>query len=335
MAYAVSATHGNQYKLGNDMARGISEAEYEQIRQKASRSVRFSDSRPTAYNRRPRAKSKTRRAKTSTGFKEVLPVLGVAALVALMGAYLAGRARTLGDSQNAQYGSDVASVINQIIPIPGLGEIASFVGGLFGPSTSYTPGGETYCQASDEMHSGYYSMMNLVNQVREQMGLQPAPLLDWVGPGTATPNYSGNVCNHNAALVGPYFAKLLQNPALASQTSCAQKQTMESNGTFDAAIAMQNQLISHLQYTLYSLESGVLVASNGRIVSPDDVSASGPGAGCYDPCLASIAQDANSTAIAAQSGASASFSGMTQNEWIVLGGIGVLGLIVLTKKLRG
>jgi hypothetical protein len=343
MAHALSATHGNKYKLGNYMARGITEAEYETLRRKASPSVRFSDAPPQRVPRR-KAAQRTSRRKTDAGFKEVLPVIGVAALVALMGAFLAGRASAaLGDSQDAAYGSDVGTIINTIIPIPGIGEVASFVGGLFGPSTSYTPGGETYCQASDEMHAGYYNMMTLVNEIREKMGLPDAPLLDFVGPGTATPSYSGNVCSHNAAIVGPYFAKLLQNPALASQTSCAQKQTMEANGTFDAAIAMQNQLISHLTYTLYSLESGVLVPSGGRLLLASG-QAMDCSTGCYSSCLISPpAQDANSTAAGGQTicpaatAPSCGFSlfGLTQTETIAVAGLGVLGILILVKKMRG
>jgi hypothetical protein len=169
-----------------------------------------------------------------------------------------------------EIGGAVGSAVNAVIPIPGIGaiigEAGGLIGGLFGPSAHYTPSGLTFEEAMEDMHTGYYAMMSLVNQVRATGGLPPAPLLDWVGAGTPTPNYSGNVCDHNAPMVGPYLAKLLANPALASINNCNAIAGAVGNGTYDAAISAENQLVQHLQFTLDSLQSGELVWRGGTIV---------------------------------------------------------------------
>lgn len=238
---------------------------------------------------------------------------------------LVGSGNSPDKAENAGIGAEVGSIIGQVIPIPGLSQLGSFIGGLFGPSQHFAPSGLTY---DDDMHAfmeSYFSMISTTNQVRSAMGLPPVQPLPFVGEYTPTPNYSGNIGAHNAPYFGPYLAKLLNQPSFASRISESDEAYFEQQGVLDAARAMQDQISQRLQFVLESLQVGTLTVTNGHLTDPNGTSAT----------------DANSWAgVQAQSqNAAATSAGMASflsaNGGYILGGIAVLGIIVLLKKRAG
>lgn len=262
---------------------------------------------------------------------------------------LTGQGLSPSQAQNASWGAQIGSIIGQVVPIPGLAQIGSFVGGLFGPSVHTTPGGETFDAATYELHSGYFQMMQLVNEIRAQMGLQPAPLIGFVGlgtPGCAAKPDDGTTCAQcsslncgavNAPLTGPYLAKLLGNPSYASMTAESQTTQLQQQGVFDAGIQMQQEIISHLEFTLQSLQAGTLVVAGGAIVPagtvPDYQTVTNQGAsnaaGSYDD----LQQQSTGSPVPVPNASTTALAWL-ENPYIVGGAVGALAFVLLVKKLR-
>jgi hypothetical protein len=318
------------------MARGISEAEYEAIKRKASKSVRFSDStpqpRPVYRRSRSTASRRTAKKKQNTGFREILPVLGVAGIVAVIGAFLAWRAsyaqqlRGLGNTCNAKIGGQIGNILGSISGIPGVGQLASLVGGLLGPSAHYTPSGMLYDTAAATLKSQAVELANLQNELYQR-----------VGNPTRVPVPTWTMTSADDPKTGPYIAQILNAPQYAADTSPDPLIEDQADGVYDAVIQVQDSMIQAIEHALDGLDDGTYVIYQGTVVPAASSVVAQPGYSCsggYSYCSTSGTYNANTGATASNSAAAPLFSNLTQNEWFAIGGLGVLGLIVLLKKRR-
>lgn len=165
------------------------------------------------------------------------------------------RRMRLGDAQDGQIGGQIGTLVSSISGVPGIGQIASLIGGLFGPSAHYTPSGMLFDTAANLLKTQAVTLANLQNELWTQ----------WhVGASMPVPAWS--MTSADDPKTGPYIANILNNPSYASATSPDPLIALQKSGVYDAVIAVQKQLISSVGQVLDGLENGTLHAVNGRAV---------------------------------------------------------------------
>jgi hypothetical protein len=242
--------------------------------------------------------------------------------------------RFMGDAADGKIGGQIGTILSSITGIPGIGQLASLVGGLLGPSAHYTPSGMLFDTAANTLKSQAVELANLQNELYSRVGNPtrvPVPM--WI------------MTSADDSKTGPYIAQILNAPQYASHTTPAALIADQGAGVYDAVIQVQDSMIQAIETALDGLSDGSLVVYHGTVVpagssvvqqpyfqqTPEtwcQYSESNPGAtpSDYQNYVA------NQNAANATNSAPSLFSNLTQSEWIAIAGIGVLGLIVLLKK---
>jgi hypothetical protein len=221
----------------------------------------------------------------------------------------------------SQYGGEIGGMIGSIIP--GLGTaigtaVGSIVGGLLGPSAHYTPSGMLYDTASEGLKSNAVELADLMNELYER-----------IGSPTRVPVPQFTMTSADDPKVGPYLAKLLNNPAFNSYTTPEQLGTLLQDGVYDGALQVQQSMIDAIEQALDGLQDGTLVVSAGRVVPAGSAIAS-----CANSSVAQNCGYSGNCGTSGEGTCTSTAGFLANNSGYVLAGLGVLGLVVLLAKRR-
>lgn len=144
----------------------------------------------------------------------------------------------LGSAQGGQIGGQAGGLLSQLTGIPGLGQIGSLIGSLFGPSPHYSSCGILYDQTSADV--------NMNAQMLAAMG-EPISAAFMARTGAfAYPQ----VWPATSPRMGNYLAALLNRSDLKGVSDTASNQTSWLNGgPFCAALQVQGALAAHFDQT--------------------------------------------------------------------------------------
>jgi hypothetical protein len=225
------------------MARGISELEYAELKRKAAPGVKFSDdARREPATRRRTAKRRTgkRRVQKSNPYAPALWVAGIGAVLGIAATIkdnMPSTVKGLGqNAQNAQIGSALGNALGQVTGIPGLGQLGSVIGSLFGPSVHTDPMGVPQDTVQGIFNETAQEMFSTINSKRVSYGLSPINF-----PGIPTPGGAAM-----AQWSTSIMAQVLYEPSLTT-TSQDRLAQLREDGTMDAAIASMQSIIKGLQ----------------------------------------------------------------------------------------
>lgn len=141
-------------------------------------------------------------------------------------------------------GSDVGSVVGSVVGdatgIPGLGQIGSLIGSLFGGKPHYTPGGIEYKTAIATMRANQSEIIALENQVAQAQGTAQIAQPVWATGGSAASDAQ--------------VAQMIQTYIGASMAANKSGLTEAlNNGDVDATLRAQQAKISELNLEIADL----------------------------------------------------------------------------------
>lgn len=262
------------------------------------------------------------------GTSKLVPVLAVAGVVSLILAARASR-NELGDTANAKIGGQIGTILSSISGIPGIGQVASLVAGLFGPSAHYTPSGMLFDTAANTLKSQAVELAYLQNELYTKVGNPtrvPIPL--WTMTSADDPK------------TGPYIAQILNATQYASDTTPDALISDQEDGVYDAVIQVQQSMIDAIEHALDGLDDGMYTVYRGTVIPSNECQSDLHyccSSGSYVECAPQATpQCANSSSIATQNSSAASvfpgFSNLSPGTQFAIGGVGVLGVILLLKR---